>query len=88
MKKSVIRVALNFATFPIDQLNSFLILLLVCLKNNPLFPDLPVKYADLQVLVTTFQTRLAAAKVGGPKDTAALSEAMDAVIVALRQIAG
>jgi hypothetical protein len=88
MKKSVIRVALNFATFPIDQLNSFLILLLVCLKNNPLFPDLPVKYADLQVLVTTFQTSLAASRVGGPKDTAALSEATDAVIVALRQIAG
>jgi len=88
MKRSVIRVALNFATFTIDQLNSFLILLLVCLKNNPLFPDLPVKYADLQVLVTTFQTKLAAARVGGEIDTAALSEATDAVIVALRQIAG
>ncbi len=88
MKKSVIRVALNFATFPIDQLNSFLILLLVCLKDNPLFPDLPIAYADLQVLATTFQTKLAAAKVGGEIDTAALSEATDAVTVALRQIAG
>ncbi len=88
MKKSVIRVALSFATFNQDQLNSLLILLLVCLKNNPLFPNLPVKYADLQVLVTTYQTCLAAAKVGGHMDTAALSEATDAVIVALRQIAG
>ena len=87
MKKNI-RVALSFATFTNDQLNSFLILLLVCLKNNPLFPNLPVKYADLQVLVTTFQTNLAAAKVGGPKDTAALNEAIDAVISALRQIAG
>ena len=87
MKKNI-RVALSFATFTNDQLNSFLILLLVCLKNNPLFPDLPVKYADLQALVTTFQTNLAAAKVGGQIDTAAFSEARDAVIAALRQIAG
>ena len=48
MKKSAIRVALSFATFNKDQLNSLLILLLVCLKTNPLFPNLPVKYADLQ----------------------------------------
>ena len=88
MKKSAIRVALTFATFKNDQLNSFLILLLVCLKNNPLFPNLPVKYADLQTLVTNFQTCLAAAKVGGQKDTAALSEAIAAVIMALRQTAG
>jgi hypothetical protein len=87
MKKNI-RVALSFATLTNDELNSFLILLLVCLKNNALFPNLPVKYADLQALVTTYQTNLAAAKVGGPKDTAALTEARDAVIAALRQIAG
>jgi hypothetical protein len=49
----------------------FLILLLVCLKNNALFPDLPVKYADLSALVAAFQADIAAARVGGPKDTAA-----------------
>ncbi len=86
--KKIIRVALSFATFPNDELNSFLILMLVCLKNNPLFPNLPVTYASLQTLVTTFQTNLAAAKVGGPKDTAALNEARDVVVAALRQIAG
>ncbi len=86
--KKIIRVALSFATFPNDELNSFLILLLVCLKNNPLFPNLPVAYASLLTLVTTYQTNLAAAKIGGPKDTAALTEARDAVISALRQIAG
>jgi hypothetical protein len=88
MKRSAIRVALTFATFTNDQLNSFLILLLVCLKNNALFPNLPVKYADLQALVTTYQAKLAAANVGGEIDTAAFSEARDAVIAALRQIAG
>ncbi|HUA67430.1 MAG TPA: fibronectin type III domain-containing protein [Candidatus Saccharimonadales bacterium] len=87
MKKNI-RVALNFATFNNDQLNSFLILLLVCLKNNPLFPNLPVTYADLQALVADYQAKLAAAKVGGQVDTAAFTEARDAVIAALRQIAG
>jgi hypothetical protein len=88
MKKNAIRVALNFATFTNDQLNSFLILLLVCLKTNPLFPNLPVKYADLEALVTDFQAKLAAAAVGGKIDTAAFTESRNAVIAALRQIAG
>lgn len=87
MKKNI-RVALSFATFNKDQLNSFLILLLVCLKSNPLFPNLPVAYADLQALVADYQAKLAASKVGGQGDTAAFIEARDAVIVALRQIAG
>ena len=77
MKKSAIRVALSFATFNKDQLNSLLILLLVCLKTNPLFPNLPVKYADLQAMVTDYQTKLAAANVGGQIDTAALNESRE-----------
>jgi hypothetical protein len=88
MKKSAIRVALYFATLPKDQLNSMLILLLVCLKNNPLFPNLPVAYADFEVLVTAYQAKLAASAVGGKIDTAAFNEARDAVIVAMRKIAG
>ena len=86
--KKIIRVALSFATFPNDQLNSLLILLLVCLKNNPLFPNLPIAYTALQALVTDYQNKLAASKVGGPMDTAAFTEARDAVVAALRQIAG
>jgi hypothetical protein len=66
MKKNI-RVALWFATYNNNQLNSLLILLLVCLKNNPLFPNLPVNYADLQALVTTFQNNLAAVAVGGKR---------------------
>jgi hypothetical protein len=88
MKKNAIRVALNFATLPKDQLNSFLILLLVCLKNNPLFPNLPIAYTALAALVADYQTKLAAAAVGGQIDTAAFNEARNAVIAALRQIAG
>lgn len=87
MKKSI-RIALSFATFTNDQLNSFVILLLVCLKNNALFPNLPVKLADLTVLLTTYQQAMVQAAIGGEIDTAALSEARDALIFAIRQIAG
>jgi hypothetical protein len=87
-KNNYVRISLGFAGFTKDQLNSFLILLLVCLKNNPLFPDLPVKYADLQALVTDYQAKLAASNVGGEVDTAAFQESRDIVIGAHRQIAG
>lgn len=84
MKNKPIRVALSFATFNKDQLNSFAILVIACLKTNPLFPDLPVSIADLQTLLTTYQTKMSAAAQGGPKDTAAFYEASDALIAALR----
>jgi hypothetical protein len=87
MKKKPIRVALWFATFTKDQLNSFAILVLACLKNNPLFPDLPVKHPDLQALVAAYQDKMTAAAQGGPIDTAAFYEASDALVAALRQIA-
>jgi len=86
MKKST-RVALSFATLTKDQLNSFAILAIVCLKTNPLFPNLPVSIADLTTLQMAYQNAMSAAAVGGPKDTAAQNEAAEALISALRQIA-
>ena len=88
MKRKIVKVSLSFASFNNDQFNSFVILLLVCLKTNPLVPNLPVKYADLAALVDAYQQAMAAAAIGGPKDTAALNEARDALTAALRQIAG
>lgn len=88
MKKLNIRVALSFATFTNDQLNSFAILVLACLKNNALFPNPPVTLANLATLLDAYQQALTAAAIGGPKDTALLKEARDALIAALRQIAG
>ena len=77
-----------FAGFTREQLQSFAVLLLVCLKNNPLFPNLPVKYADLEALVNAYQQAMVAAALGGPKDTAVLNETYAALIAALRQTAG
>ena len=58
-------------------------------QDNPLFPDLPVKYADLQILLTTYQDKMSAAHAGRRQGTLPRSsEARDALIAALRQIAG
>ena len=86
MKKSV-RVGLGFATLPKDQLNSMAILLIVCLKTNPLFPNLPVTIAAFTALQGAYQDAMNAAAVGGEKDTAAMREARDNLVAALRQIA-
>jgi len=83
--KQNIRIALNFATFSKTQLNGFAILVIVCLKNNLLFPTLPVSIADLTALQTAFQDALAAAAQGGVPATTAANEARDAMNVALRQ---
>jgi len=88
MKKTTIRVALSFATLPGDQLNSFAILVIACLKSNALFPSLPVTIANLTTLQMAFQNAIVTAAQGGTMDTAAKSEARDALISALRQTAG
>lgn len=87
MKKSI-RVALTFATYTDTELNSFAILLIACLKTNPLFPTLPITIAALTALQTAFQSAMTLAAQGGPMDTAAKNEARDALITALRQLAG
>jgi len=87
MKKSIIRVALSFATFNDDQLNSAAVILISCLKNNPLFPDLPLTLAAFTALQLAFQNAIAAAAIGGAMDTAAKNEARDALIIAMRRFA-
>jgi hypothetical protein len=85
--KKIIRVALSFAAFPDDELNSFAILVIACIKTNPLFPNLPVLIAALIALQTAFQNAITAAAQGGTMDTAAKNEARDALVSALRQTA-
>ncbi|HEY5044019.1 MAG TPA: fibronectin type III domain-containing protein [Verrucomicrobiae bacterium] len=83
--KQNIRIALNFATYNRTQLNGFAILVIVCLKNNLLFPTLPVSIADLTALQTALQDANNAAAQGGVPATTAANEARDAMNVALRQ---
>jgi hypothetical protein len=85
--KRTIRVAVSFARFNKDHLNFFAILALVCLKNNPLFPNPTVSLADLGALQTAYQDAMSAAALGGTKDSAAFRQARGALVTALRQTA-
>ena len=86
--KRTIRVAVSFARFNKDQLNCFAILVLLCLRNNPLFSKPTVSLADLGALQVAYQDAMSAAALGGPKDSAAFREARGALVRALRRIAG
>jgi hypothetical protein len=83
--KKIVRVGLSFATLPKAELNSFAVLVIACLKNNALFPNLPVSIAALTALQVAYQDAMNAAAIGGSVDTAALAEARDALVAALRQ---
>ena len=87
MKRSI-RVALSFATFADNDLNSLAILLIACLKNNALYPNLPVTLAAFTALQTAFQAALTASAQGGKTSTAAKNEARDVLLSAMRQLAG
>ena len=87
MKKSI-RVSLAFATYNEAELNGFAILVITCLKANPLFPSLPVAIAALTALQTAYQNAITASAQGGKINTAAKLEARDALVPALRQTAG
>jgi len=84
--KYIIRVALSFATFADNDVNSMAILVIVCLKNNALFPNLPVSIAALTALQTAYQNALTTWQAqGGKINNAVKSEAKDALVSALRQ---
>jgi hypothetical protein len=85
--KKVIRVSLAFASFSDNDVNSLAILVIACLKNNALYPNLPVLIAALTALQTAFQNAMTAAAQGGVPLTAAKNEARDALVSALRQTA-
>ena len=80
-KNNYVRISLAFAGFTREQLQSFAVLLLVCLKNNLLFPNLPVKYADLEALVGDLGLRDRVKLLGFVDDTVALFHAMDVFVL-------
>lgn len=85
MKTNIIRVALYFAGYGDNELNSFASLSVSCLKTNPLFPNLPVDALALSGLQVDFDQKLTVAKQGGKVDTAKKNLARGLLIAALRQ---
>ena len=83
--KKVTRVALTFAAFSDNDVNCLAILLIVCFKNNLLFPNPPISLAAFTALQMAFQNGITAAAQGGKVNTALKNEARDALVAAMRQ---
>src|ERR1017187_5570447 len=84
--KASYRVSYAFAGFSDTDLNALAIVIIICLKNNLTFPNLPVKIADLTALQVAFQNCINAMLQGStPQLTAQRDEAREALVVALKK---
>ena len=83
--KKVIRISLKFATYDDGDVNCLAILLIVCFKNNLLFPNPPISLAAFTAFQTAFQNAINAAAQGGKVNTQLKIEARDALVSAMRQ---
>jgi hypothetical protein len=85
MKTNILRVALYFAAYSDNNLNSFAALSVSCLTNNPLTPDLPVKVLQLGALQVAFANSITDSQQGGRIETGKKNTARAALLAALRQ---
>jgi len=77
-------VSLAFASYGDKDLNNFAARHVVCMTNNPAFPDPTVKPTDMGALQSVFNSALLAAANGGTQLTALKDEARTPLVAALR----
>lgn len=80
-----LRVSRAFATAPPNSLANEADDVANGMTDNPVFPEAPVKPADLIILNTTLRAAITAADAGGPQQTAARDKAAGAVVQALKK---
>jgi hypothetical protein len=86
MKPQILKLALYFANYTDNDLNSFAALSVSCLTGNPLTPDLPFKVVVLGPLQVNFANCITAQQQqGGRMDTGKKNTARAALLAALRQ---
>ena len=81
------RVSLGFARLPDQELDNFTQTVVDSMTGNAAYPTPPVTMAALTTAKDDFQNKIAAAKVGGPPDTAAKNSSRQLLIGLLRQTA-
>ena len=82
------KISLAFATLSDAEIGDFTHGVIEGMTNNTAYPEPPVTLANLQTARTDFEVKLAAAKLGGPPDTAAKNSARQELLGMLRQLAG
>lgn len=80
-----LRVSRAFATAPPNSLANEADDVANGMTDNPMFPEAPVKPADLIILNTTLRAAITASDAGGPQQTAARDKAAGAVVQALKK---
>ena len=83
-----IRVNIGFGTGPDHVVEETATHVLVGLKDNAAYTALPFTLVALQALLTAFINAMAAQQQGGPAATAVKNNARNALVDALRQLAG
>ncbi len=78
------RVSLGFARLPDQELDNFAQRIVDSLAGNAAFPAPPVPLANLTAAKDDFTNKVAAAKQGGPGDTAAKNASRQSLIGLLR----
>jgi|SRR5665213_1529891 len=85
--KNRYRVSYAFTTLSDNDLTPYIQTGVVCLTDNPAFPNLPVKLADYSALLAAFQTAVSnMAQNNNPQLTALRDEAREALLDAARKI--
>lgn len=83
-----LRVLLGFTNAPDHSLEETAQAVLDNLYGHAAYPSPPVTKPALQAALTAFSQAIAAAKMGGPADTADKNNKRDALVALLRQLAG
>jgi hypothetical protein len=82
-----LRVSLSFARVPDTDLDNFAQGVIAAMTGNAAYPSPPVTMAALQTAINDFTAKIAAAKTGGPPDTAAKYNSRQSLLGLLRQLA-
>ena len=82
-----VKVSLGFAKLPDVELDNFAQGVIDGMTGNTKFPTPPITMAALGTARADFSTKIAAAKAGGPADTAAKNNSRQVLLGMLRQLA-
>ena len=82
-----LRISLGFAKLPDAEVDNFTQRVIDGMTANAAYPAPPVTMASLQTALNDFIAKTAAAKSGGPPDTAAKNDSRQTVLGLLRQLA-
>lgn len=84
----ILRISLGFARLPDSELDNFAHGVINGMTGNAAYATPVVTMANLQTALTDFTAKVAAAKTGGPPDTAAKNNSRQTLLGLLRLLAG